>query len=1285
MADDVVATASVTIEPDLSKFGDMLQSALEPAMKDAASSVSDGTADMASEASTGAAAVGAAIAEGIAPGIAAALDAVTELGSVVPDVIEGLSYNFTDMGLVITNAAGEIVDAEGNVVDITGEVGDAFKDVTDVVGETMDGIGELPPIAIDAGEAMEDAGNQGSLGFDAATISAIALGSAIGDQISAGVDFALDKIADLATAIPDLGEEFDNAFDSVRVATGEVGEGFVGLQEIIRDVASRTPASIGSISEAVSDIAVRLDLTGAPLATLAEQVVRLSGLTGAPLQGVIKGTTSVFTNWGIETADQVERLNQLFRVSQETGAPVSDLGSTMARVGGAARISGLNFEETAAFIGLLTQAGLSGTQSQMFFAKVLKHSQDAGLSAADGFAMTFESIRNGTMSAEEGFDLFGARSVAIFELARSGKLDFDTLAESVVAGGDTISAAALATDDWREKLQIFTNQIKLQLEPIASFVFGRITDAVEGIGPIVVSAAGAITKWLTPAIEWIVRNLTPLWNGFDEVAVAIADFIYQIQEGAGTVEALKTVFQDLGLDPAIVDTLADAWGNFTDVLADFWTRTQPLRDGIAEIFETLQSTIGDFLDGHPEVKVGLLAGAMGGALFLAIGAVTSALGFLLGPIVAVVGSIVTAAAPLLLVGAAIGALAGGFLWAYQNVEPFRDAVDGAIDGVQDFLVGLMPMLTAIRDDLGAAFEELLPHIEGFWNALGGGEGIMKWFKDNWEIIAFILADVLTGGISTAIAAFIWAYQNVESFRDLISDLIGVLGDLAGGLIDSFTGVAEIIDGIFSGDWDQVQQGIADLAQGILDTFQAVIVDLPEILLEAIENLTGVILGALDDIPVLGNVFSELQDAIEAVSEVLHGLFDILGGIMDLDFDRVMEGLGEVFSGLDNIILSALQGIGGLLYDALVAALELGWTAIVDGLPALGEAFMVLLGNIPGWTMTALAALGQVIVDGLVAAWNFLVAATPTVLAGLGSFLAAIPGYLVAGLAGLGGFIVDAFIAAFDFLVSSSLTVLSKLIEWSVEIPVLFVAGLSKLGEMFYTTMFDAWGWVVSNGPGILLNVLGWFAGLPAQFVATFNNLGALIRDMISTAFEFVVTEGPTLLVGLLDWFGELPGKIFDAIVSGLSAAGGAATSIAGTIYNAIVDFINDHLVLPIREFEVSFFGKDYHPFGSLPTLPTVALAQGGILDEPTLAMIGEAGREAAVPLDDEVQGVKVARAAGIDQMLARAGALGDGGEGGTVINMQVEVTVESSDDPEEVGAGVGRGILTELRPLVRGA
>ena len=105
------------------------------------------------------------------------------------------------------------------------------------------------------------------------------------------------------------------------------------------------------------------------------------------------------------------------------------------------------------------------------------------------------------------------------------------------------------------------------------------------------------------------------------------------------------------------------------------------------------------------------------------------------------------------------------------------------------------------------------------------------------------------------------------------------------------------------------------------------------------------------------------------------------------------------------------------------------------------------------------------------------------------------------------------------------------------------------------------------------------------------------------------------------------------------------------VFNKVIDKINDFINKVNDGLGFSFFGIDIDP-PNIPNLPR--LARGGIVTQPTTALIGERGPEAVIPL-------------------SRAG----GNLGQTNINLTVNAGMGTD------GASVGRQIVEELRKFQR--
>ena len=142
------------------------------------------------------------------------------------------------------------------------------------------------------------------------------------------------------------------------------------------------------------------------------------------------------------------------------------------------------------------------------------------------------------------------------------------------------------------------------------------------------------------------------------------------------------------------------------------------------------------------------------------------------------------------------------------------------------------------------------------------------------------------------------------------------------------------------------------------------------------------------------------------------------------------------------------------------------------------------------------------------------------------------------------------------------------------------------------------------------------------------------NDMWNTVKDFVTNK-------IAPWFSFKKWKsIAQGVTDGLTS--GFKSAINGVIgmVNKFVNWLNTRLKISIPAISIPGVGKVFDGYNkqlfNLNSIPY--LAKGGVIDEPTIAMIGEAGKEAVVPLENNT-GWMATVAKGISAELGRdAGA-----------------------------------------------
>lgn len=494
-------------------------------------------------------------------------------------------------------------------------------------------------------------------------------------------------------ALYNIGSTFDDVSDTIRVQTGATGEALAGLESSFENVFTSVPASSEDAAAAIATLNQKLGLTGPELEALSTQALNLSRITGDDLAPLLESSTTAFQNWGLAAADQGPALDTLYRISQDTGLGVADLSDKLAKAGEPLRQFGFSFEESAALVGNLTEAGLDADKVLAGLGKGLVNVAKDGEEPIDTLSRVSDAIlaaKSDTEAAGIAAELFGAKAGPEMAAAiRAGTLSIEDLNASL-AGTDTINQAAEDTADFAEQWTLFKNQTMVALAPLAEKVFGGI---------------GAAMAALAPAMK-------PIIDGFVTFVTFVSDNIAYIAAFA------------LGVTAALVPAFI-AWATTAGAAA------------IATL---------------------------------------------------------TAAAPLIAVGAAVAALAAGVIWAYQNVDWFRTSVDAVASFLRDTL---WPIIKTVALWIGTNLVAAVQSVAGFFTGtlIPAVSGVIGWFGD-------------------LIGKAIEVHQGITSGFDI--------------LVGFITGLPDRIASAASGMFDGIKEAFRSAINFIIDKWNGLSFSLPSV-------------------------------------------------------------------------------------------------------------------------------------------------------------------------------------------------------------------------------------------------------------------------------------------------------------------------------------------------------------------------------------------------------------------------------------------------------------------------
>lgn len=401
----------------------------------------------------------------------------------------------------------------------------------------------------------------------------------------------------------ELGAQFDEAFDTIRVGTGATGEALEQLKDDFREVYSSVPGTMEDAGKAIADYNTRLGLTGEELQGVSKQAIAVSSMLGEDLTTVIEKSSQAFQQWGINSKDMSKQMDYIFKVSQSTGVSFNELMTNMQTYGPQLQEMGYSFEEASAMLGQMEKAGVNTTEVLAAMKKSVGTLAKEGISASAGMQIYYEKIMKAGTAAEAtaiANEVFGMRAGStVADAIRKGTLSVDTFTKSLQNNGETILGAMSDTMDAAEKWELLIKEIHTAVEPLASAIFdliGACVPIVATLFKVVAPLLKVISKalvFLTPAILGVVSalgSLTIITTVNDLMALWKAGTLATTFANNALVVSLKAVWAAMAANPLAL--IIGAVVGVVTAIVMLWKNWDKVTEACKKAYEWMKKAVG---------------------------------------------------------------------------------------------------------------------------------------------------------------------------------------------------------------------------------------------------------------------------------------------------------------------------------------------------------------------------------------------------------------------------------------------------------------------------------------------------------------------------------------------------------------------------------------------------------------------------------------------------------------------------------------------------------------------
>lgn len=670
------------------------------------------------------------------------------------------------------------------------------------------------------GKSIEEAtGKLGGL-----NVKALAVGAAVG-----GIAVATGKaVIEAGEYLVDLGSQFDEATDSIRIGTGATGDALDALMDDFDAVYSNVPTTMEDASKAIADYNTRLGLTGPELQNISTQAIQVADMLGDDLGTVIEESSQAFQAWNMDAEAMGDAMDYVFKASQSTGVGFSDLMKDVQQFAPQLQELGYGFEESVALIGQMDKAGVNAEEVLAAMKKSVSSLAKEGLSAAEGMELYTEKIKNAkdmTEATNIAAEIFGTRGASTMAAAiRDGTVDVAALTEELEKNSETIGGCAADTYDFAEQLQLFKQQAEVALKPLAATLFNSLNELMpivadimqdlipiieemvtqikpiieqlipavlpllQELVPVVLEIAGALLNELLPAVVDIISSIIPvLIELLQLIAPILSEFISAILPViVSLIQKLLPIV--LKIVQAVLPVLQKLLNTILPLLTDMIEQILPV---VLDLIDSLLPLVSAIIDSVLPVIIELL-NILLPILTDLLSAILPVIIELINSLLPVVTQIIDAVLPIL-------------IEVLNILTPILDLIIQLLGPILElFMMLLQPILDLIIMAIG-------PLIEIFGSLI---TGILEPIQPILTFLASLFSEVLGGAI--------------QSIQPIIDALMQVFG----GLID-------FISGVFSGNWEQAWNGIVNMFKGIFNLIPSFV---ESVINGAIDLINGILKG-----------------------------------------------------------------------------------------------------------------------------------------------------------------------------------------------------------------------------------------------------------------------------------------------------------------------------------------------------------------------------------------------------------------------------------------------------------
>lgn len=783
----------------------------------------------------------------------------------------------------------------------------------------------------------------------------------------------------VGVAAAKVGGDFEAQMSRVKAISGATGDTFEQMKQQAIDLGAKTAFSAKESAAGMENLA-SAGFSAQEIMKAMPGLLDLAAVSGGDVALASENTATALRGFGLEASEAGHVADVFARAAADTNAEVGDMGEALKYVAPVANSMGISLEETTAAIGIMSDAGIKGSQAGTTLrgalsrlARPTKAMQDTmdnlGVSFydADGKMKPLKTQVELLKKAFEGLTpeqqqnalvtLYGQESLSgMMALIDKGPDSLGKLTKSLKdSDGAADDMARTMQDNMNSSIEQMFGAFEsaaIVIQKILAPSIRKVADAISGLVEKFVSAPESTQK-LVVAIGLIVAAIGPLifmigsviiWINRVKVAFKALSESSKLFSGLSKAMGLLTnpVFLVIAAVALLVVGFIYLW-NTSEDFRNFWIGLwEGIKSAVSSAVEWIQNAWKSTGEWFNNLWKSIKEGA---------------------------DNVWTT------IQEAPGKAADWIKNKWTETKEFFSSIwDGIKEAASSAWEGIVNILAPYVIAIKNVFQPMIDFFTNLWSQIGSIAG------SAWEIIKtvvmgpiLLLIDLITGNFNQLKedASMLWTtlttnIQNIiTTFVDIVVGYYTALKDTAINIWNVLTSTIKDVWNSFT-TWikettnnivNSIKQGWNNLKQGTIDLFNNMIQGAKDLWNSFKAWFINLVIGTKDNI--IQGWENLKQGTIDTFNNLVNGAQEAWDNLVNAVSDTVDRVTGW-FDNLKNIDLLAA---GKAIMDSFLEGLQNAWKSVQDFVGGIGDWIREHKGPIQ-YDRKLLIPAGQAIMNGL---------------------------------------------------------------------------------------------------------------------------------------------------------------------------------------------------------------------------------------------------------------------------------------------------------------------------------